>query len=228
MFKIGLLDNYNKNDLDTKQTFDTRCEIYHLSKETVINQLSMIDGLVMHYRENAEKSELYEQVVIIRNVSVIPIWVVSEVMSSRERLTFLKLGVLVIIKKGIFDEELSLSLVNALKIVDHRRTITNTRILSQSKNIEIIDSNCSIRFKEGQIVHLTRLEFQLILELAKEPNKAVSYEELTTLIWSDSVPKGDIYRLANLVFNVRKKLREENIDPSIIKTIRSRGYMLTE
>nr|WP_245341966.1 helix-turn-helix domain-containing protein [Enterococcus rivorum] len=149
-------------------------------------------------------------------------------MSSRERLTFLKLGVLVIIKKGIFDEELSLSLVNALKIVDHRRTITNTRILSQSKNIEIIDSNCSIRFKEGQIVHLTRLEFQLILELAKEPNKAVSYEELTTLIWSDSVPKGDIYRLANLVFNVRKKLREENIDPSIIKTIRSRGYMLTE
>ncbi|MFD2387995.1 helix-turn-helix domain-containing protein [Enterococcus rivorum] len=68
----------------------------------------------------------------------------------------------------------------------------------------------------------------MILELAKEPNKAVSYEELTTLIWSDSVPKGDIYRLANLVFNVRKKLREENIDPSIIKTIRSRGYMLTE
>ncbi|MFD2387996.1 hypothetical protein [Enterococcus rivorum] len=151
MFKIGLLDNYNKNDLDTKQTFDTRCEIYHLSKETVINQLSMIDGLVMHYRENAEKSELYEQVVIIRNVSVIPIWVVSEVMSSRERLTFLKLGVLVIIKKGIFDEELSLSLVNALKIVDHRRTITNTRILSQSKTLKSLILIAVSALKRGKL-----------------------------------------------------------------------------
>lgn len=228
MFKIGLLDKYNKNSIDTKQTFDNQCEVYTLSKESIIDQLSMIDGIVMHYKKDIEKSILYEQIVIVRNVSTIPIWVISEAMSTRERLTFLKLGALVIIKEGIFDEELSLSLANALQAINQRRSFNGLVTASRLKNIEISESNSSIQFKTGQTVHLTRLEFQLFMELSKVPNQAVSYDKLSQLIWEESFKKGNQYRLANLVFHVRQKLKKENVNPLIIKTVRSRGYMLAE
>nr|WP_245341782.1 helix-turn-helix domain-containing protein [Enterococcus rivorum] len=92
----------------------------------------------------------------------------------------------------------------------------------------IDEQNFSFCLDDGRTIYLTRLEYRLFVELAKEPNQTVLYADLIERIWSETVQKDTIYRLANLVFHVRQKLRKEQINPEIIKTIRSRGYMLYE
>lgn len=232
MFKIGLFKKYNKKEGSTKpiftDKFEEKCKVYHLDREDVTNQLSELDGLIMHYDEAIEKSYLYEQIVIIRNISAIPIWIVSEKMAAIERLTFLKLNTFVVVKKFNLDEELCLTVTNLLKVLNQRQHLSQVGKPQGKNEIEINEKNSSIHFKEGQIIQLTKLEHQLFTALAKESNKVLLYTELISLIWGATGTKNEICRLSNLVFHVREKLKQGQVNPNLIKTVRSKGYMLAE
>lgn len=54
----------------------------------------------------------------------------------------------------------------------------------------------------------------------------MTYEQLFQEIWCD-VDESKQYRLNNLIFHLRKKIEKNTKNPVFIKTIRSRGYMLT-
>ncbi|MBP2097250.1 DNA-binding response regulator [Enterococcus rivorum] len=232
MFKVGILDNYNKFNPDTKQSFYQQCEVHPLNSANVKEQLPNLDGLVMYYSDETEKTEIYEHLVTVKNISTIPIWVISEEISSIERLIFLKLGAFAIKKEGEFNEILSLSLSNTLKLIhsksEPRNEVYSSQFTYRTQNVKINEQDFSIHFKEGQIVHLTKLEYQLFAKLAKNPNQVVLYDELIESLWIDSDKIDPFYRLANLVFHVREKLKKSNVNPNIIRTIRLRGYMLNE
>ena len=89
-------------------------------------------------------------------------------------------------------------------------------------NIEIDQVSHTI-LRNGVSVPLTRLEFDLIVALAKEPGRVFTREALLSDVWGYR-PATDT-RLVNVhIQRLRAKVEEDPEDPKIILTIRGVGY----
>ncbi|MCK5669087.1 MAG: response regulator transcription factor, partial [Gammaproteobacteria bacterium] len=79
---------------------------------------------------------------------------------------------------------------------------------------------------EGENVHLTSYEFQLLSTLVLNAHRAISRDHILDLMAGrDWVPNDRSIDV--LVGKIRKKLRQDLQNPTIIKTIRAVGYMFT-
>lgn len=76
---------------------------------------------------------------------------------------------------------------------------------------------------EGQPLHLTPREFDLLWQLARSPNRVFSREELLDAVWED---EGDycLRTIDSTIERLRSKLRPTFPQPWQIETIRGRGY----
>jgi len=76
---------------------------------------------------------------------------------------------------------------------------------------------------EGQKVHLTPREFDLLWHLARSPNRIFSREELLDTVWKD---EGDHYlhTVNSTIERLRQKLRPFRPQAWEIKTVRGQGY----
>jgi two-component system, OmpR family, response regulator MtrA len=89
-------------------------------------------------------------------------------------------------------------------------------------NIEIDQISHTI-LREGQTIPLTRLEFDLIVALAKEPGRVFTREALLSEVWGYR-PATDT-RLVNVhIQRLRAKVERDPEDPRIILTVRGVGY----
>ena len=89
-------------------------------------------------------------------------------------------------------------------------------------NIEIDQVSHTI-LRNGVSVPLTRLEFDLIVALAKEPGRVFTREALLSDVWGYR-PATDT-RLVNVhIQRLRAKVEEDPEDPKIILTVRGVGY----
>lgn len=105
---------------------------------------------------------------------------------------------------------------------------------AQQQNIKVVGfngwtlnlSSQELSDPEGQIVHLTTHEFQLLAALVNNANRVLNRDQLMDLIngrdWNPVDRSIDV-----LVGKVRKKLRDNPRSPALIKTVRGEGYMLT-
>ncbi|MBB33618.1 MAG: DNA-binding response regulator [Acidimicrobiaceae bacterium] len=84
---------------------------------------------------------------------------------------------------------------------------------------------------QGQIIvndktiHLTRTEFQLLLELASVPGRVFSREELLERVWGKDY-FGDGRLVDVHVRRLRKKIEPEDAKPRYVITVRGFGYKL--
>jgi two-component system response regulator MtrA len=77
--------------------------------------------------------------------------------------------------------------------------------------------------RDGQVVSLTPLEFNLLLTLAQKPNQVFTRELLLEQVWGYQY-KADT-RLVNVhVQRLRSKIETDPDNPTIIKTVRGIGY----
>ncbi len=89
-------------------------------------------------------------------------------------------------------------------------------------NIEIDQVSHTI-LRDGKSVPLTRLEFDLIVALAKEPGRVFTREALLSEVWGYR-PATDT-RLVNVhIQRLRAKVEVDPEDPKIILTVRGVGY----
>src|SRR5436309_2964314 len=73
---------------------------------------------------------------------------------------------------------------------------------------------------------LSEREHQLLLYLASHPERAVSREEILARVWGLD-PAGITTRTIDMhVARLREKLRDDPARPTIVLTVRGRGYML--
>jgi two-component system KDP operon response regulator KdpE len=77
----------------------------------------------------------------------------------------------------------------------------------------------------GQPVPLTRTEFELLSQLARNMNKVMSHVELLTNVWGPEY-RDDLEYLRAYVRYLRKKLEADPADPQYILTSSGVGYML--
>jgi two-component system response regulator MtrA len=78
-------------------------------------------------------------------------------------------------------------------------------------------------FRDGELVSLTPLEFNLLLTLAQNPKQVFTRELLLEQVWGYQY-KADT-RLVNVhVQRLRSKIEQDPDNPTIIKTVRGIGY----
>ncbi|QHW34443.1 response regulator transcription factor [Paenibacillus rhizovicinus] len=76
---------------------------------------------------------------------------------------------------------------------------------------------------KGKEVFLSTKEFELLVRLAKTPNRAFALDDLYTIVWGhDSM--GDTRTLMVHVSNLRKKIEPDPANPIYIVTVRGVGY----
>ena len=103
-----------------------------------------------------------------------------------------------------------------------RRTTTEISTDLKIGNIKIDQIEHSI-IRDGEIIALTRLEFDLLVALAKEPGRVFSREALLSEVWGYR-PATDT-RLVNVnVQRLRAKVEVDPENPTVILTVRGVGY----
>jgi two-component system response regulator MtrA len=103
-----------------------------------------------------------------------------------------------------------------------RRTGAQTSGGLSIGNIKIDQIAHSI-IRDGQNIPLTRLEFDLLVALAKEPGRVFTREALLSEVWGYR-PATDT-RLVNVhIQRLRSKVERDVENPEIILTVRGVGY----
>ncbi|ALS00976.1 hypothetical protein ATZ33_06215 [Enterococcus silesiacus] len=177
-----------------------------------------------------------KNIIEIKAVTNKLVWVLTNEMSSIKNIVFLKLGVDGVLPANDFPEEFLLVVKNALHRQQndrfHNQQNRNT-ILAQQDNqlssckIELYPNNLSVAINGHKEVSLTRLEYRAFEILYQKRNKAVTYKEIYEFVWKSEINEKQ-YRVANIIFHLRKKIEANVDDAKIIKTVRSIGYLLSE
>ena len=82
-----------------------------------------------------------------------------------------------------------------------------------------------ICFNDGQTCELSSREIELLRYLAQNAGRAISRDELLANVWLIS-PKNVSTRTIDMhVARLREKLRDDPHEPTVIKTVRGKGYM---
>ena len=79
--------------------------------------------------------------------------------------------------------------------------------------------------RDGDEIHLTKTEFRLICELAQNPGKVLSREQLLDQVWGYGY-FGDGRLVDVHIRRLRTKVEEDPANPRHVVTVRGLGYRL--
>lgn len=154
---------------------------------------------------------------LIREKSMVPIVMLSAKGDKQDVVAGLEAGADDYMVKPFDPSEL----VARMKVRLRRSTAEVSTDL-QIGNIKIDQIEHSI-IRDGQVIALTRLEFDLLVALAKEPGRVFSREALLSEVWGYR-PATDT-RLVNVhIQRLRSKVELDPENPTIILTVRGVGY----
>ena len=77
--------------------------------------------------------------------------------------------------------------------------------------------------QNGEEINLTRLEYSTLVFLASNPGIVLTKTQIFEAVWnmeSDSCHSS----VANVIYNLRKKIEPDNKNPTYIKTVLGVGY----
>lgn len=89
----------------------------------------------------------------------------------------------------------------------------------------VIDRDAREAILDGEVVALTRIEFDLLATLAANPRLVLSRRQLVDAVWGEPWVGDD--RMVDVhVRNLRRKLRDDADAPRFVRTIRGAGYRI--
>ena len=164
----------------------------------------------------------WEVIARLREISSIPIMVLTNKSGEAEKLRGFSLGVDDYITKPFSYAEL-LARINAVLNRTRRGTGTLENIIIVDDLV--IDLNRREVRLDSKMVNLTPTEFRLLEILAKRHGKVVTEDDLTKQMWGEYRQEGSTV-LRRYVWSLRSKLEEDPANPKWIVTVRGYGYML--
>jgi two-component system response regulator MtrA len=103
-----------------------------------------------------------------------------------------------------------------------RRSSTESSTTLRIGNI-LIDQVAHTIIRNGKTIPLTRLEFDLLVALAKEPGRVFTRDALLSEVWGYQHAADT--RLVNVhVQRLRAKVEEDADNPKVVLTVRGVGY----
>ena len=163
------------------------------------------------------KMDGYEFVEEIKSFKDIPVIMLSAKSQSIDKLRGFDLGIDDYVTKPFDADELIARVKTVLK-----RYSINTNNIINIKDVVFDGDNYVIKYKD-ELIHLPLKQFELVFELAKNPNQIYSREQLIEKIW------GFDYEGFDRTVDVHIKRIRENLShiPDIkIVTVRGLGYKL--
>jgi DNA-binding response OmpR family regulator len=167
----------------------------------------------------------FETLKQIRAFSSVPVIILSAKEANVDKIKGLKLGADDYLAKPFNPDEL----VARIEAVRRR--------LSPSESRKVVDviiiGNLSINLKnhlvsvDGKEIQLTRIEWLLLSELARNRGKLLMYGELLTRVWGPEY-RDDVQILRTWVSRLRHKIEPEPDCSPIIHTIPKTGYMIDQ
>ena len=151
----------------------------------------------------------WEAIARLREISSIPIVILSKRNSESDKLRGFTLGVDDYITKPFSFAEL-LARIKAVLNRTHRGTGTLENILIVD-NLMVDLNRREVRL-DSKLVDLTPTEFRLLEILARRHGKAVSEEDLTKQMWGEYRQEGSTV-LRRYIWSLRSKLEEDPATP---------------
>lgn len=181
-------------------------------------QLHQVDGVVLPLTKKEEFPPLIDWLLACQKTPSVFVWVFSTISLDMEQDILMSLGANDVVTHETQLSRLSLLVKNTFLRLDHTNTIKKIPANQEVLNMK----NQSIQI--NQVEHtLTRKEYQLLDLLYEHRGSCVTYDSLLAALWPNTL-KRELYKLTNIVFHLREKLKGS--EEFVIKTIRSKGYML--
>lgn len=159
----------------------------------------------------------------VRVLSSIPVIILSAKEASKDKIRGLELGADDYLAKPFSPDEL-IARIEALR-----------RRLMPAQDRRVIDvitlGDITVNLKKhlvtvgGKDVLLTRIEWLLLSELARNCGKLMLYEELLTKVWGPEY-RDDVQILRTWISRLRNKIERTPSHSGIIQTVPKTGYMI--
>jgi len=161
----------------------------------------------------------------LRSFSSIPVIVLSALGADAERIKGLRLGADDYVPKPFNPDEL----LARIEAVRRRTNSEDGSKTSESVSFGAVDIDFARRrvVVDGSEQYLTRIEWLLLSELARNAGRLMLYEELLGKVWGQEY-RGDIQILRTWISRLRRKLNATAGGRGLIQTVPKAGYMIEQ
>jgi DNA-binding response OmpR family regulator len=159
----------------------------------------------------------------LREAGKVPILMLSSTNISSVKVMTLAIGADDYVSKPFDLQELGARIDAILRRSDEAQPGEKVLSLSRLR----LDPGERRVWKDGAVIDLTGVEFDLLYALARRPDHVFTREKLLQLAWKNSsysVPKVvDVH-----IGHIRKKIEDDPGNPALIVTVRGTGYRLQD
>ncbi len=160
----------------------------------------------------------------LREISTVPILMLTAKADERDRLRGFRLGVDDFVAKPFSAAEL-IARVGAI-LNRSQRGKTESPPPPIVRGDLVIDLAERRVTRAGTLIHLTPTEFRLLAALAEHPGRVITAEVLLTKVWGGEYAD-DLENVKRYIHYLRLKLEHQPANPQLIMTERGFGYYLT-
>lgn len=230
MINIGILQ-FSENDITKKckKSIESKYDVFLLEDIIAEDKLNKLQAIVAFENELSDLTGLCEMILKVREQSECYIYIISTTAHDTGKLIYLRLGADFVFSERYHELEEILLVMNSTFSRNQKgiNSLSNEEDEEEKNSkIRLIPSNSSVLIEGSREVSLTRLEYQTLNLLAEKPKIALSYDEIYEELYQEKLEENQNYRVANIIFHLRKKIEESASRPTYIKTVRSKGYML--
>ncbi|MBO0475297.1 hypothetical protein IGL98_003228 [Enterococcus sp. DIV0840] len=232
MYNIGYIDLSGTNSDQYINVLSRECKLTRYDSSVFEEFPVDLDGFLIVDKNCESLFQVSDYVLKIRKQSNTFIWIVSRQLDSIAKVVFLKMGADDNFCSEQTIEEVKLKILHSLKrkqeIIKESRIDLET-YLQKKRNTQdqlyLDDQKLILMFNDHEI-EFTNIEFKVIKILFDKQEQVVTYEQLHEAIWKAPYEKEN-YRIATVIFHIREKIGKVELNAILIKTIRSKGYLLT-
>jgi len=171
------------------------------------------------------KMDGFETLKELRSFSAVPVIMLSARGTNADKIKGLDLGADDYLPKPFNPDEL----VARVEAVRRRLEPAESRKTSEQLSL----GDVTIDFKRRSVVvrgeekYLTRMEWLLLSELARNVDRLMLYEELLARVWGPEY-RDDVQLLRTWISRLRYKLESDPNHPKLIRTIPKTGYIIDQ
>lgn len=164
----------------------------------------------------------YQVLEQLRGWSHVPVIIVSVCNEEQDKVRALDLGADDYVTKPFYPNELTARIRTALR---HSRNNMPSQIY-RSLHLEINLDKRSIHL-DGQQIHLTQIEYQLLSLLAENAGRVLTYNTMLRRIWGPYAEENNQILRVNMA-NIRRKIEQNPAQPQYLFTEVGVGYRMRE
>jgi two-component system KDP operon response regulator KdpE len=157
----------------------------------------------------------------VRAHSFLPMIVISAYAQERDKVVALEAGADDYLAKPFSPDELIARVAALLRRVDWTPQV-EPRLAVRQLDLDMPRRQATIR---GKKLHLTPIEYGILVTLMRNPGHVISHDDLLRAVWGEQY-EGDYSVLRVNISRLRQKLENNPRHPTYIVTVPGQGYVM--